>query len=822
MPPLMSELRRIARRLARAPLFTAVTLITLALGIGANTAIFSVINGVLLRPLPFPDPDRLVGVWHTAPGLGIKVLNASPSTYFTYREENHVFEDIGNYRSSSVTVTGLAEPQQARVLEVTQSVLPLLRAQPVLGRSFTSDEDSPNGPKAVILTYAYWQQRFGGAPNALGQKLLLDAEPYQIVGVMPKSFRFLDADPALLLPMRYDRAKVFVGNFSFDSVARLKPGVTLQQANADVERMLPLMTNKFPAPPGFNMAMFRDARIGPNLHPFKDDAVGDVGKVLWILMATVGIVLLIACANAANLFLVRAEGRQRELAVRAALGASWSRLAGELLAESLLLGVVGGALGLLAAYGCIQLLVTLEPSSLPRLGEIALDGPVVAYAAGVSVLAGLVFGFVAVLKYARGTFGTALKEGGRGGSDSRERNRARGFLVASQVAMALVLLIGSVLMMRSFVEIRRVSPGFVDPAHVLTMRISIPDAEIKDDEKAVRTHEAIIRKLEQIPGVTSVAAGASLTMDGYDSHDPSFVEDHPIPDGQMPPMRNYKWMGPGMFKTLGNPLVAGRDFTWNDLYTRAPVIMISENLAREYWKTPGAALGKRIRERPNGTWREVIGVVANEHDAGADRPAPTIMYWPILIKDFWQFKDFAQRSLAYAVRSPRVGTEAFGNEVRNAVWSVNGNLPIARMRTLERIYERSMARTSFTLVMLAIASGMALLLSLVGIYGVIAYSVSRRTREIGIRMALGAAQADVRGLFVRRGLAMTGAGVVVGLAAAAGLTRAMQALLFGVGPLDPLTYIAAPLTLLIAAMAASYVPARRATSVDPARALRSE
>ncbi len=319
-----------------------------------------------------------------------------------------------------------------------------------------------------------------------------------------------------------------------------------------------------------------------------------------------------------------------------------------------------------------------------------------------------------------------------------------------------------------------------------------------------------------------MAAGSSLTMDGYDSHDPSFVEDHPIPDGQMPPMRNYKWMGPGMFKTLGNPLVAGRDFSWNDLYTRAPVIMISENLAREYWKTPGAALGKRIRERPNGTWREVIGVVANEHDAGADRPAPTIMYWPILMKDFWQFKDFAQRSLAYAVRSPRVGTEAFGNEVRNAVWSVNGNLPIARMRTLERIYERSMARTSFTLVMLAIASGMALLLSLVGIYGVIAYSVSRRTREIGIRMALGAAQADVRGLFVRRGLAMTGAGVVIGLVAAAGLTRAMQALLYGVGPMDPLTYIAAPLTLLIAAMAASYVPARRATSVDPARALRSE
>jgi predicted permease len=810
------------RRLGRSPLFTAVAILTLAVGIGANSAIFSIVNGVLLKPLPYDDPERLVGVWHKAPGLGFGEVNQSPALHFNYREENRVFEDIGMWGGGAVAVTGLAEPERVEVLRVTCGVLPILKVQPLLGRFFSAEDDSPGSQLTVILTYDYWQRRFGGDPGVIGRKLIADGRPRDIIGVMPKSFRFLRTRPSLLVPLRMNRSEVYVGNFSYQAIARLKPGFTLEQANADVERMIPLVLKKFPLPPGFTEKMLEKARLGPNLRSLKQDAVGDVGKVLWVLLGTVGMVLLIACANVANLFLARAEGRQRELAVRTAMGAGFRQIAGELLLESVTLGVIGGILGLFLAFGGIRLLLAMGPESIPRLEEISIDPTVLLFTFGISVLAGILFGLLPVFRYARPDLTFALKEGGRASSEGGERHRARSALVISQVALALVLLISSGLMIRTFEAMRKVQPGFVRPAEVLTLRISIPTAEIQDDEQAVRVHEQILRRIEEIPGIDSAGLSSSITMEGNNSNDAIFVEDFPAPEGQIPPIRRFKWIAQNYFATMGNPILFGRDITWADIYNRRRVAILTENLAREYWREPARAVGRRIRENPQGVWREVIGVVGNEHDDGVNQKATPTAYWPMILEDWWGNRVFTFRSMAYAIRSRRVGTSTFFKEVQQAVWSVNPNLPLANVRLLSDIHEESMARTSFTLVMLGIAGGVALLLGLVGIYGVISYSVSQRTREIGIRIALGARQGEVRGMFVRHGLLLTGVGVALGLGAAVALTRLMSALLFGVSPMDPVTFSAVSIILGAVALLASYLPARRASSVNPVEVLRWE
>jgi predicted permease len=570
------------------------------------------------------------------------------------------------------------------------------------------------------------------------------------------------------------------------------------------------------------LKMFQEAKFGPNVRPFKEDVVGDVGKVLWVLMATVGIVLFIACANVANLFLVRAEGRQQELAIRAALGAGWSRLAMELLYESVTLGIVGGLLGLGLAQAGLRLLAALGPANLPRLEEIVINDRVFLFAFGISVVAGIFFGLIPVFKYGRAQVGISLRQGGRTISEGKERHRARGILVVVQVALALVLLIGSGLMIRTFQALRQVQPGFVKPEQVLTLRISIPKAQVPDPERVVRTHQDMLERIQQIPGVTSVGLSSSVTMDGSNSNDPIFAEDFPPPEGQIPPVRRFKFISPGHFKTMGNPIVAGRDFTWADSYNRAPVVVVSEGFVRKFWKDPAKAIGRRVRETPKNPWREIVGVAGDERDDGVSEKAPEIVYWPMLVKDFWGDQESVRRTLAYEIRSPRTGAASFLKEIQAAVWSVNPSVPVAGVRTLSEIYDRSMARTSFTLVMLAIAAGMALLLGIVGIYGVISYSVSQRTREIGIRMALGARPENVRAMFLRHGLLLTGIGIAIGLAAAIGLTRMMSALLFNVSPMDPLTYAAVSAGLVVAALCASYLPARRATGIDPVQALNSE
>jgi predicted permease len=564
-------------------------------------------------------------------------------------------------------------------------------------------------------------------------------------------------------------------------------------------------------PPAFERLALR-----PHVSPLADEVRGDVGRVLWILLAAVGVVLLIACGNVANLFLVRVEGRQQELAMRAALGAGRARLARVLLTESVLLALVGGALGLALARAALGLLRRIAPAELPRVNEIGLDPAVLLFALGISVLSGALFGLVAVVRL--GTPGIrALKEGGRGASDGPGRLRARNVLVVSQIALALTLLIVSGLMIRTFVAMRRVQPGFVRPEQVQTFRLDIPEGLIADGAQAARAYRDIAARLKEVPGVVSVGLSSSVTMDGEDNGNPLSVEDVPQED---PPLRRFKSVGPGYFEAMGIRLVAGRSITWEEIDAQRPVIVISDSLAREYWKEPARAIGRRVRATGNAgsdqpAWREVVGVVGNERDDGLTRPATAIVYWPLLNESYdW-------RGMAVVVRSGRVGTPGFMRELQQAVWSVNPNLPVADARTLDGIVAASMAQTSFAMVMLAISAGVALLLGVVGIYGVIAYVAAQRTREIGIRMALGAQIGDVRRMFLRLGLSLTVAGIACGTAAALALTRVMSALLFGVGPMDPITYAAVSGLLAVVTLLATYLPARRAVRVDPVVAFRT-
>ena len=822
MAILFQRFSRIVRRLWRAPLFSAVAILTLAVGIGANAAIFSVVNGVLLKPLPFHDAGRLVGVWHTAPGLNLPLLNQGPTNYFVYRDENRTFEDFALWDGAAYSITGTGEPERVQALLVTDGLFPILRIEPVAGRRFTLEDDQPGAPDRLMLTHAFWQRKFGGDPSAVGRTLTVDGKPFEIIGVLPESFRFLDRTPQIVVPFRFDRAKVFVGNFSYQGVARLKPGVTIEQANADVARMLPLTIERFPLPPGFSRQMFDDAKIGPRVRPLSEDVIGDVGQMLWILLGTVGVVLLIACANVANLFLVRSEGRQQELAIHAALGASRARITWELLSESLLLAAAGGAVGLGLAYAGIRALAAVAPDGLPRVEEITIDPTVLAFTVVVSLVAGLLFGVLPVLKFAGPQLSGALKEGGRSSSAGKARHRARNTLVVVEVALAVVLLVASGLMIRTFQAMRQVDPGFTDPQNVLTLRVSVPPAVADDHVQAARMHEQIAQRIAQVPGVTAVGVSTSITMDGNDSNDPMFVEDFPSPEGRIPVLRRYKWIGPGYFGAMGNRIVAGRDLEWNDAYTKAPVVVVSEGFAREYWKDPALALGRRVRNTPKSPWRTIVGVAASERDDGVTKAAPTIIYWPVVVEDMWQPGSNVQRNLAYAIRSERSESPTLLKEVQAAVWAVNPSLPVAGVQTLEEIQSDSMAQTSFALVMLSIAAGVALLLGVVGIYGVISYIAAQRTREIGIRMALGAAQRDVSGLFLRHGLVLSGIGIILGLAGAAAVTRLMASMLFGVNPLDWVTYVAVAVGLGATALLASYLPAARAARLDPSVALRAD
>ena len=812
MHDLIRDLKYALRRLARTPGFTAATLITLALGIGANTAIFGIINSVLLKPLPFHEPDRLIGVWQTAPGVNIKDLNACIADYVTYREDSSTFADVALWNGRSVTVTEFADPERVDGIGLTFRLLPMLGVQPILGREFTEKDNQDKSPEVVMIGYGYWQRRFSGDPKVIGRRIMVDGTAREIIGVLPKNFWFMDMSHDLLMPFRFDRSSVRLGGYNFQAIARLRPGVTIQQANADVARMIGIELNKFPPPNGMSKQMMEDARLGPNVRMLRDDLLGDIGRSLWVVMATIGIVLLIACANVANLLLVRAEGRAHEFAIRAALGAGRGRIAREMFAESLALALMGGCLGVGFAFAVVNMVLKLSPVRLPRFEQISVDSTALLFTFGISLVAGFALGAIPVLKHGGVRLTDSLRAGGRNASAGRERNIARNTLAIVQVGLALVLLIGSGLMIRTFQAIRRVHPGFSNSEELQTLRISIARTAAPKNEELLQMQHNLVDRLASIPGVSEVSMLGGLPMTGSMSQDPIFASDHTYAASQIPPLRRFITAAPGAFHTLGVPMRAGREFTWAEIHQGRRVAVISENFAREYWGAAQAAIGKQIRSNSNDPWSEIIGVAGDLRHDGADKAAPTSVYWPLR----------SQNSMPFLIRSSRAGTDGFLAEVRQTVWAINGSLPITEVRTMKQIYDKSMARTGFTLTLLAISGGMALLLAVVGIYAVISYTVAQRTREIGIRMALGAQQGELKRMFVGRGLLWSGIGVAAGLTAAAALSRLMSALLFEISPLDPLTYTVAAVSILVAAAVSSYLPARRVTRVNPIEALRAE
>jgi predicted permease len=826
---LLADLKLVLRRLAKSPAFAATVLLTLAIGIGANTAVFSVLNGVILKPLPYPESDQLVSLWLNAPGAAglanfTSGLHLSSSMYFTFADHNQTFLSLGVWTKSTANVTGLAQPEVVQTADISDGVLQSLAVAPLVGRALTAADQDPHGAKTVMISYGYWQRRFGGDKSVIGRNITLDSETREIVGVMPEGFRLVSTDFDLLVPLAFDRNDQKLAGFGYDAIARLKPGVPIAQANADISRMIPIWMDSWTNGPGTNPHFYETWKITPAIRSLKKQVIGNVGNVLWAVMATIGLVMLIACTNVANLLLVRAESRQQELSIRAALGAGPARIARELLTESVLLGFIGGVLGVAVAYGGLRLLAALAPANLPRLNEISLDARALAFTLLLSMLSGLLFGSIPAWIYARGRVSASFAGTQRTASSDRVRLRSRNLLVVAQVAMALVLLVSAVLMIRTFAALRSVDPGFADAPHVQAMSIYIPESLVADPQMVTRIENNIADKLAAIPGVSGVGFAAGIPMDGNQPNWDEMRVEGTQYKGDVPPLRFFNFVSPGYFKAVGTKMVAGRDYTWTDIYGMRPVIIVSENFARESWGSVPAAIGKRIRQFSGVPWQEVIGVAQDVHQNGVDEKAPAIIYWMAMIHNPYSPKPpiVASRSITFVIHSNLAGNQNFINQVQQAVWSVNASLPLASITTLQEVYGQSMARTSFTLVMLAIAGSMALVLGIVGIYGVVSYSVSQRTREIGIRLALGAQKAELRWMFVRSAIVLTGIGVAIGVVAAAGLTQFMKSLLFGISPLDPLTYIAIPLILVSAAMLASYLPARRAAAINPVEALRAD
>jgi len=826
---ILADLKFAFRRLRKSPGFAATVLLTLAIGIGANTVVFSVVNGVLLKPLPYPDSERLVSLWLNAPGAGglanfSNGLQLSTSMYLTFSEHNRTFQSMGIWVPSNASVTGVGEPEQVPSGVISDGVLQTLDVPPAVGRWFTQADQDPHGAKTVMLSYGYWQRRFGGDRNAIGRVIQVDAQSREIVGVMPRGFRLVDREFDLLVPLALDRANQKLAGFGFSGIARLKPGIQVAQADADIARLIPVWMDSWSNGPGTNPHFYERWRISPGFRSLKQQVIGSIGGVLWVVMATVGVVMLIVCTNVANLLLVRAESRHQELSIRAALGASRMRIARELLIESVSLGLLGGVIAIGVAVAGLRLLIAFGPTDLPRLSEISLDALALGFTLALSVLSGTLFGSISALRYARTKASATMGSTTRTASTGRARQRSRNALVTAQVSMALVLLVSAVLMIRTFAALRNVEPGFADPQHVQTMHIWIPDLLISDPQTATHVQNNIADHLAAIPGVTSVGFAGAVPMENVDPNWDGIHVEGKTYEGGEPPLRLFNFVSPAYFNAMGTRLVAGRDFTWSDLYDLRPRVIVSENFARESWGSASAAIGKRLRQFDSSPWQDVVGVVEDVRVHGVDEQAPAIVYWPAMHNDPYTPKPTidAPRFVTFAIHSDRAGTESFLKQVQQAVWSVNASLPLASVNTMQEIYSQSLARTSFMLVMLAIAGTMALALSLIGIYGVMSYAVSQRTREIGIRLALGAQKGALRWMFVRSALMLTGVGVVIGLGAAAALMRLIKSLLFGISPLDPLTFLAVPVILATAAALASYLPARRAARVDPVEALRAE
>ena len=825
--PLTWPVRYAWRSLRRTPVFTATAVLTLAIGVGAVTAIFAVVDGILLRPLPYGHPEQLVGAWHDLPPLSFRHAQQTSATYFTYKRFARTISGIAAYSSGSANVadpSGNSEPRRLDAGFISADIVPLLEVPPRLGRSFSAEEDLPKGPAVVMISEGLWRSRFGADPHIIGRTLDVSGVAREIVGVMPEKFRFPTSDTELWLPLALDPSNPFPGGFNYDAVARLRPGVTIAEAQRDFTAVLPRMVEVSPMmAPGVTTQMLLDqAQPKPLLVPMRDDVVSGVADTLWIVAATAGLLLIVACANVTNLALVRADGRQRELAVRAAIGAGRSHVMALFFTESAVLAAIAGALGLLIAALGIRALVSAGPVELPRLATVRIDGIVVLFTIAVTALVALACSIIPALRFGRGELAITLREGGRGGTSGRSRQRVRGALVAAQIALALVVLCGSGLLLRSFQRLHAVRPGW-NPENVATFWLSLPHARYPDDSAVTRFYARLTERVSTLPGVRAVGLSSRLPLEIHGQNtSPIWVEGDPSSASKIPPLQIFMTTDGGYFRTMNIPLLAGRTFASLDERQSGRDAIVNSVTAEHFWhdSTGQQALGKRFQTLPNGPWYTVVGVVRGVRDSSLQAPPAPTVYFPEVPTNDSSFSQFTDM-MGLVVRTAG-DPAAIVRPVQSVVRELDPTLPLFDVKPMTEVVRGSLARLSFTMLIIGVAAGVTLLLGAIGLYGVIAYVASLRTRELGVRIALGATPRAIAGMVTRQGIALTGAGIVAGLVLFALVARFIRSLLFGVAPSDPLTLAAVSLVLIAIAALASWIPARRASRVDPMEALRAE
>jgi putative ABC transport system permease protein len=796
--------------LGKSPGFTAMAVLALALGIGANSAIFSVVNTVLLRPLPYKDPDRLVMVWYHVPQKGLKQFSASPLDFIDWRDQSQVFEQMAAFDSLSFNLTGKEEPERIEGARVSASLFPLLGVKAALGRTFLAEEEQPGHERVVILSHGLWQRRFGADPGFIGQTLTLNGSSYTVVGILPASFKFPDKEE-LWTPLAFNPEQLIEsarGGRSLLVIGRLKPAVTLRQGQTEMSTIARRLEQRYPV---------TNTGWGIHLVPLHEQEVEEYRLALLILLGVVGFVLLIACANVANLLLARAATRQKEIAIRTALGATRRHVIRQLLTESLLLAGLGGALGLLLALWGIDLLVAVCPADMPRVQEVRLDGHVLGFTLLVSLLAGVIFGLAPAFQASQPDLNQSLKEGGWKSRALPGRHRIRNLLVVGEVALALVLLIGAGLMIKSFLRVRSVHLGF-NPEHVLTMQIALPPSQYAAGHPVSAFYRQLLARIEELPGVQSVGAVTVLPLSGDVSATSFTIEGRPpLPTGEFL-LANYRAISPHYFRTMGIPLLQGRDVAERDGEAAPTVVVINQTMAQRFW--PGEQpLGKRLRLKVKGQQIscEIVGVVGDVKYAELNAKATPEIYWPYA----QNLRPGYTSNMTLVVRTAS-DPVSMAAAVRSQVQAVDRNQPVFNIKTMEQYVVQAVASWRGATLLLSLFAALALVLAAVGIYSVMSYSVTQRTHEIGVRMALGAEPRDVLRLVVGQGMMLTLIGVIAGLAAAFALTRVMSEMLYGVSPTDPTTFAAIALLLAAVALMASYIPARRATKVDPMVALRYE
>jgi putative ABC transport system permease protein len=802
METLLKDIRYGIRNLLKHPTFAATALITLAIGIGANTTIFSFVNGILLRPLPYPQSERLTLINETALKQGIPLMSISFPNFLDWREQNHVFEDVAAYgMSRSFSLTGGGAPERLRGISVSQGTFELLRVAPLLGRTFTAEEDKPKQDAVVILGHSLWQRRFGSDAKIVGQTVVLNSRPRTVIGVMPPDFKFPDT-AELWVPLGLDTTMFTRTDHGLGCIARLKDGVSLTQAQAEMDVIARRIEEQNPV---------TNEGLGVAVGSLHTVLAGDYRKALLILLGVVGFVLLVASANVANLMLARTSARQKEFAVRAALGASRWRIIRQTLTESLLLSLLGAGLGLLLAMWGVKLMLALIPVKLPFWMNFNLDLRVLAFTSGVSLLTALIFGTMPAVFGTRVDLNQTLKEGGRSANASA-RHRTRGLLVITEVALALIVLVGAGLMIQSFSRLRNVGAGF-NEKDVLTFSVILPQAKYAEPQRAEFFHQLLTR-VRALPGVAAAGATATLPLSGGNWGRSLTVEGYPVLSVGQAPMIQHTVVTPGYFHALGITTLTGRDFTDMDTKDTEKVTIVDERLAREYWPNE-SPLGKRIRFGPpedNEPWHTVVGVVGAVRHAQLDAETRKSVYLPLA--------QIPVNGLSIVVQAKN--PTSLAGALRGQVREMDADLPVIDLLTMEEVVSQSVWQNRLYAILFSVFAVVAMLLAAVGIYGVMSYSVTQRTQEIGIRMALGAQVKDVLQLVVRGGLALSLIGVMIGIAGALALTRLMRTLLFGVTPTDTATFIAVSLMLLFVALLACYIPARRATKVDPLAALRYE